>query len=347
MLIGPVFTREIVLTPRRPRTYILRSAYGLGLLVLAITAWLVLTGTQRIRDVGDLARFGTTVFQLLAPLQLAIAVFFSALLAASAVAQEKDRRTLDLLLLTKLSNSELVLGKLLASLLHILMPLAAAFPLFMLLALLGGVSFGQIGRVLAVTVASVLACGSLGSTLALWREKTFQSLAMTLLVLVLWLAFWRGVALGLVGSHLAGALGPDLGRRFQPVGGGPRRHPAVRPDRSGPRAAGTPFHLFLLVATAITVGLNALAIALVRVWNPSREAQAFHREDETWHREHLGRRVRRGERDGSEGDGRRGQAASETAAGPRPPAAHRTRQVWDNPIVWREIATWAYGRKMS
>ena len=60
------------------------------------------------------------LFQILAPLQLALAVFFSALLAASAVAQEKDRRTLVLLLLTHLSNSELVLGKLLASLLNVL-----------------------------------------------------------------------------------------------------------------------------------------------------------------------------------------------------------------------------------
>ena len=27
-------------------------------------------------------------------------------------------------------------------------------------------------------------------------------------------------------------------------------------------------------------------------------------------------------------------------------AGGKTRQVWDNPIVWREIATWAYGRKV-
>ena len=27
-------------------------------------------------------------------------------------------------------------------------------------------------------------------------------------------------------------------------------------------------------------------------------------------------------------------------------AGGKTRQVWDNPILWREIATWAYGRKM-
>ena len=40
----------------------------------------------------------------------------------------------------------------------------------------------------ANALASVLLCGSLGSTLALWREKTYQSLATTMLVLVLWLA---------------------------------------------------------------------------------------------------------------------------------------------------------------
>ena len=175
MILGPVFNREVVIAPRRAGIYVGRAAYVSALLVLMSTAWLVLTGTQLVRDVGDLARFGTVLFQILAPLQAAVAMFFSAMLSASAVAQEKDRRTLVLLLLTHLSNSELVLGKLLASLLQMLVMLTAALPVFMLAALWGGVSFGQIARVFAVTLASVVACGSLGSTLALWREKTFQS----------------------------------------------------------------------------------------------------------------------------------------------------------------------------
>ena len=74
MLIGPVFTREVAIAPRRTRIYIARAGYVLALLVLMSTAWLVLTGTQLVRDVGDLARFGTILFQILAPLQLALAV---------------------------------------------------------------------------------------------------------------------------------------------------------------------------------------------------------------------------------------------------------------------------------
>ena len=83
MFIGPVFSREVALAPRRPRIYAARAAYGLVLLVLMSTAWLILTGTQVIRDIGDLARFGLALFQVLAPLQLAVAIFFSALLAAA------------------------------------------------------------------------------------------------------------------------------------------------------------------------------------------------------------------------------------------------------------------------
>src|SRR5690606_29803690 len=122
-----------------------------------------LVGTQVVRNVGDFARFGSLIFQILAPLQLAVLTFFAALAAASAVALEKDRRTLVLLLLTNLRNTELVLGKLLASVLNVLTMLVAALPVFMLLELFGGVSLDQIVRTFAVTLASILAAASLGS----------------------------------------------------------------------------------------------------------------------------------------------------------------------------------------
>src|SRR5262249_56240073 len=93
---------------------------------------------------------------------------------ASRVAEEKDKKTLILLLMTRLTNHEVVLGKLLASLLDVLVMLATAAPIFMLLTLFGGVSAAQVARVFAVTLATILAAGSLGSTVALARDKTFQ-----------------------------------------------------------------------------------------------------------------------------------------------------------------------------
>ncbi len=152
MLAGPVFTREAVTAPRRPKMYLSRAVYVIGLWVLMLTLWMVFTGTQQVRNLGDLARFGHVLFLSLSTLQMAVLLFFSALSTASAVALEKDRRTLELLLMTRLSNSELVLGKLLASMLGVLMLLAAVLPFFMLTALFGGVSGGQVLRVFAVTL---------------------------------------------------------------------------------------------------------------------------------------------------------------------------------------------------
>jgi len=269
------------------------------------------------------------------------------MLTASAVAQEKDRRTLVLLLLTNLSNSELVLGKLLASLLGVLVMLAAALPIFMLSALLGGVAFGQIGRVFGVTLVSVLLCGSLGSTLALWREKTFQALALTVLVLVMWLAFWEIVAAGALGSAWWGLSCEGWAAGFSPWQAVlEASRPYVRPlPELGP--LGTPVNLFLVVGTLLAAALNAIAVARVRVWNPSREGRPIERDEEArapqsiWGAEHDARVA------AEESTPRPGaEPAAPTAEPTTAPTPGRTREVWDNPVVWREIRTWAYGRKI-
>ena len=64
MLIGPVLTRELVTAPRRLRFYAGRAVYAAGLVALVATAWLLLTGTQEVRNIGDMARFGATLFQI-------------------------------------------------------------------------------------------------------------------------------------------------------------------------------------------------------------------------------------------------------------------------------------------
>ena len=83
MLVGPVFGREFVTAPRRVRFYAAPTAYVFALFLLLCTAWQVLAGTQDVRNVGDLARIGAVVFQILAPLHLTVVSFLSAARAAA------------------------------------------------------------------------------------------------------------------------------------------------------------------------------------------------------------------------------------------------------------------------
>jgi len=332
LLIGPVFTRELITAPRRTRFYLSRALYVASLLILVSMAWGLYTGTQQIKSVGDTARFGAAIFQILAVLQLTLALFFAALLTASAVAQEKDRRTLILLLLTHLSNSELVLGKLFASLLNVLVMLASAAPFFMMIALFGGVSFEQIGRVFLVTFATVFAAGSLGSMIALAREKTFLSLALTTIVLFFWLGVWTIAAAGVFGESWHGLSAGEWAAVFSPVHAVIEAARPVLPGDESLPLIGSTIYGFLAVAAALTVLLNGWAIVRVRVWNPSRETAP---------------RIEETEAAPVVMESAEGQPVA-TVEPPRSvhAAAGRVRPVWENPVLWREICTWAYGRRV-
>jgi hypothetical protein len=196
-----------------------------------------------------------------------------------------------------------------------------------MLALLGGVSIEQILRVQAVTLVSALVAGSLGSTIALWREKTFQSLAMTVLVIVFWLVAWEVVAVGARGSNWLGLSAESWAVMLSPW---QAIQESARPRFGGFLATNVwtdPVVLFLIAFLGIAVMLNVAAIARVRVWNPPREPASQARREQ---------------------DDANARAADTTtrAAASVHSAGGKVRPVWDNPILWRDVRTWAYGRKI-
>lgn len=309
MLAGPIFTREVLTTPRTTRHFILRAGYVFALFVLMYTAGQATFGWRQATGVGELSRFGNLLFQLFSLIQLALVMFFAPLFAASRVAQEKDRQTLVLLLMTDLRNFELVAGKLGASLLAVVVLLAASAPVFSLVYLLGGSSITQIGWSLLLCAATGLAAGSWGCMVAFWREKTFQTLAISVLGMVLFIGVIEaGVAL----------LGIDSGAGrvlscFDPFRGMLLiLDPLAARDSAG--AAQLPAGPYVAAMTILAVVFNAVAVARLRVWNPSRT---------------MSEQVKPAE------------PGSDKVTAPA-----RSRVIWSNPVVWREICTRAYGRKM-
>lgn len=305
MLAGPIFLREALTLPRQFRHYLLRSGYVALLLVLMWTARQAIVGLQGERSIGELARLGGFIFQVLAVVQFSLVLFFALIFAAGGIAQEKDRGTLVLLLMTDLRDREIVLGKLFSSLLNVAVLLSASFPVFVLLHWLGGVEIGQILWVLALTAATALAAGSWGAMVAFWREKTFQTLAVSVLGVVLYLGAAEGAAALTAGSPAA-----DWGAALDPY----RALWAVLNPLADARPLGPPSHmpsvLAMLVLAAMLTGTATLRL---RVWNPSRSVAS---------------------------------RQEEKSAAPREKTAARHRAIWSNPVLWREIRTRAYGRKM-
>lgn len=300
---------------------------------------MILKETQVIQNVGDMSRFGATLFQVLAPLQLALVMFLSAISTASSIAIEKDRQTLLLLLMSRLSNGELVLGKLFASLLNVLVMLLTGLPVFMLIVLFGGTSFEQVGWTYAVTLATAFLAGSLGALLAFWRDKTFQTLALVGIGIVFWLGLCE--AIGLLGIGLRGWTADQIAGAISPL----RAILAA----SLPTVLQTwPTDVLPFLVSAILLGLAmcGLAIWKVRRWNPSREIrpqQQIEFSDQV--------NLFTGQLLDEAGTGETVSQPDKSESGERfegdtRGVAVRNRQVWDNPVLWREACTWAYGKKI-
>jgi ABC-type Na+ efflux pump permease subunit len=338
-VLGPIFLRELRTVPRRSNHYVTRAAYLGALWVIAVTAWLATLGWTRSATLGETARFGPVLFQLLTLVQLALFLFFSALACASSVAKEKDRRTFVLLLMTDLRNDEIVLGKTMGSLLPIIVLQLATVPLLVLLLLLGGTGPSQVVQAVVVVLATSVAAGSLGALIALWRDRTFQSLALTLLFLGLYLLLVRG--LGVAARLAPESLTPESVVRVQqwldPFQALQTAHQAIPTQRADGEAMLAPAYGYALVMAGFTVLLNLFACARLRVWNPSGEPIIQReRPEEAVDREREVAAV------GAAGVPLPHQSPTRTSIHAAPGAV---RHVTGNPILWREIATRAYGRR--
>jgi ABC-type Na+ efflux pump permease subunit len=323
-VLGPIFNREFLTVPRRVNHYFTRVAYLGTLWIIGVTAWLATGGWWRQGTLGETARLGPLLFQILTVVELALFLFFAALSAASTVAQEKDRRTFILLLITDLSNGEIVLGKLLGSLLPIALLLAATFPLLMLLLLLGGIDPRQVLQAILIVAATSLAAGSLGGLIALWRDRTFQSLALTVLFLVLYLCVVKGLAML-----------PSLSPRFTTADVrtwqewlDPFLALSTVQDPTALLSAGlSPAYGFTLVMIGLSLLLNLWGLLRLRVWNPSGEP------------------IMQREQPEDAEDKERTLAGDTKARVSVHAAPGALRRVGPNPILWREIYTRAYGRR--
>ena len=339
MFAGPIIAREVLTAPRPLRFYVARASYIGVLFILMWTAWQSLVGFADVSEVGIIAYFGHLLFRLFVLFQLTLMLFFAPLSAATAVAHEKDRRTFILLLMTDLRDVEIILGKLAASLLQIVTLLATAAPVFFLCILLGGVSSGQVLDVLGVTAAAGLSGGSLGLLVALGRDRTFQSLALTVLALVL----------GLAGIEAVGFLLPDLAiagvpfaEAFDPF----RAVNAVVDPARGGAASGRSGVIFMLAALGFSAVVLTFATFMLRVWNPGRNEPREQREAGAVEGEVDGPLV-------EVADPAAATVAGDVTGLHVPKRTHRRvtraaaiyRKPWNNPILWRELMTRAYGTK--
>src|SRR6516162_2316452 len=182
-LFGPVLFYDMVRTARRSRYVIMRLLYVSLLLTILCIIFYTMESRRHDdrRETAILAEMFFSVFMLV---QLVAVTLLTPAYVAGAIAEEKDRKTLEFMLATDLNNHEIVLSKLLSRLANITLFLLADLPVLSILQFVGGVDaqlmlFGFAGT--GLTMLGIASVSILFSTLF---KKPRDAIGLTYLFLL-------------------------------------------------------------------------------------------------------------------------------------------------------------------
>ena len=201
--LGPVFTYESLLNARRWQVYAGRSMFVLVMLIGMAFVWFTKdqnTGLPRgvvLPTYKQMARLGELFFYALVGIQISLVMLAAPAAAAGSVCMDRARGTLLHVLVTDLSDTEVVLGKLGSRLAPVFGLIVCGVPVACLAALLGGIEFGAIAGSFVVSFSlAVLAC-TLALAISVWASKTHEVLMAVYMIFgfgLMALPIWGGLA---------------------------------------------------------------------------------------------------------------------------------------------------------
>jgi ABC-type transport system involved in multi-copper enzyme maturation permease subunit len=186
--LGPLFLYDVIRTSRRGQPAGLRIFYAALLLTMLLVVGAVefqgrpfgdlMTGRAMLEphELGEMAK---GFFAGIMTVQFIIILLVTPLYVAPAIAEEKERRSLEFLLTTELTDREIVLGMLGARLANLMLLLLTGVPIMMLVAFLGGVSPSQVLAAVILTSMTVLALSSLSILSSTLSRTALVAIAST------------------------------------------------------------------------------------------------------------------------------------------------------------------------
>jgi ABC-type transport system involved in multi-copper enzyme maturation permease subunit len=175
-LFGPVLFYELLRTARRTRYIFIRWTFAVvlaGVLFWLYAMWYADIARHGRVGVQDLARLAEYFFFLFMAIQFVVVIALTPAYTAGAIADEKERKTLEFLLATDLDSREIVLGKLVARLSNLIMLILVGLPILSLMQFFGGIdpNFLLVSYAALVLTMASLACLGILSSVLLRRAR--------------------------------------------------------------------------------------------------------------------------------------------------------------------------------
>lgn len=178
-MMNPVLRREMVTTLRGWRNYAVLTFY---LLMMSLGAALFLYMSIFSQYSFD-PQTMVYMYVVLSALQMGLVVLSVPALAAGSISGERERQTLDLLLVTKMSPLSIVIGKLLSSMAFILLLIVSALPVFSVVFYFGSIDVPALLTMMAFTLTTTFMLGGISVFFSCIYKRTVVSIMLVYIIL--------------------------------------------------------------------------------------------------------------------------------------------------------------------
>jgi ABC-type transport system involved in multi-copper enzyme maturation permease subunit len=209
-LFGPVFFYDAVTMARRGRYFLVRLGYALALVLILAVTWerqpvhrmllgssvhFVRTGGMVVQGDAEasariMARFAQGFFFAFMSCQFLAVFLFTPTYVAGAIADEKERRTIEFLLTTDLHTREIVFGKLAARLGNLALLVLTGLPILSLSELWGGVDPELVVAGFIATAMTILSVAGLSLVNSVYAQRSRDAVLVTYLAIGAYFAVW-------------------------------------------------------------------------------------------------------------------------------------------------------------
>jgi ABC-type transport system involved in multi-copper enzyme maturation permease subunit len=318
-LTGPIFDKELRVSSRRKRNYVLRSAYIALLTVFVAVAWwntVNAGGGSPAYQASRMAEAGKYVITTILWFQFVTIPLIAVVMLSTAINSEIHQRTLGVLMTTPISSVQVVVGKLLSKLLQLILLLGISLPILSIVRVFGGVPWDYVISGLCITLTAAVFAGSISLLLSIYTRHAHSVIVRTILICFLLYVAPLGVFALL--RTLYGVVGVDA--VF------PYINPFVAMSiHTGqmlvPSSVGSgmiwPVHCAIMLGgSAFLLAVSTVSVRRVGLRQAAGQTGAF----SSWRERRAGKR------------NRQTRAVSPVTAG-------KIRRVKGPPIIWKEMTT--------
>ena len=180
---GPIFDKELRVSSRRRRNYVLRFAYLALLTAFLALIWIQVTqrGGSALYRMSRMAEAGKNIIACTVWFQFIATQIVAVIMLSTSISDEIYNRTLGLLMTTPVNSFQIVMGKLLSKLLQLMLLMLISLPVLAIVRVFGGVPWSYVISSLFITLSTVIFLGSLSLFFSIFTRKAYVAIILTCL----------------------------------------------------------------------------------------------------------------------------------------------------------------------